>query len=274
VPVRRVVVDDSRYSGPSVNPAWEAGDIPSDYASPITAVMVDGGRASPSAVIRSSTPDLDAGRALAAQLGVPGAPVTRGTAPPTARVLGTVRSAPMPVLIGQMLQQSDNVIAECLARQVAVASHQPASFDGAATAVRSTLAALGVDVGAGLHDGSGLATTDRVAAAALVDVLRLIVSPEHPQLHPVVAGLPVAAWSGTLADRFLSGSAAGGAGVVRAKTGTLTGVSALAGLVHDRSGRLLAFALLADQVPATGTAAAEAALDRIAATLAACGCTS
>jgi D-alanyl-D-alanine carboxypeptidase/D-alanyl-D-alanine-endopeptidase (penicillin-binding protein 4) len=83
--------------------------------------------------------------------------------------------------------------------------------------------------------------------------------------------LPVAAWSGTLADRYVGSS---GAGVVRAKTGTLTSVSTLAGLVQDKGGRLLAFALMADRVgpSAADTDAAEAALDRVASTLASCGC--
>ncbi|MDT4935178.1 MAG: hypothetical protein QOK11_3070, partial [Pseudonocardiales bacterium] len=91
----------------------------------------------------------------------------------------------------------------------------------------------------------------------------------------IVTALPVAAWSGTLSGRYLRGSGAtAGAGVVRAKTGTLTSVSSLAGFVHDADGRLLAFAVLADHVaPGDGpTAAAEAALDRIAAALAGCGC--
>jgi D-alanyl-D-alanine carboxypeptidase/D-alanyl-D-alanine-endopeptidase (penicillin-binding protein 4) len=86
----------------------------------------------------------------------------------------------------------------------------------------------------------------------------------------LIAALPVAAWSGTLASRYVTGSARAGAGLVRAKTGTLTGVSALAGTVHDRSGELLAFAFIADR--AADKTAAEPALDAIAARLAGCGC--
>ncbi|MCW2707348.1 MAG: D-alanyl-D-alanine carboxypeptidase/D-alanyl-D-alanine-endopeptidase, partial [Frankiales bacterium] len=62
------------------------------------------------------------------------------------------------------------------------------------------------------------------------------------------------------------------AGDVRAKTGTLDGVSALAGLVTTRTGGVLAFDITADRVPVGGTTAAEAALDRVATAMAACGC--
>ena len=270
VPVSRIVVDDSLFTGLPASPAWAQSDIPSDYAAPITAALADGGRDTPGAVIRSLTPDLAAGSRLAALLGSPDLPVTRGTAPVGARTIGTVRSAPVSTLVAQMLQTSDNVIAECLARQVALATHGQPSFTGAAAAVRTTLAGAGVDPGTGLLDGSGLAATDRVSTASLTAVLRLAAGNDHPELHALVAGLPVAAWTGTLTDRYLSGSTARGAGVVRAKTGTLTGVSSLAGLVHDADGRLLAFAFIADKVPAT--APAEAALDHIAAALSACGC--
>jgi D-alanyl-D-alanine carboxypeptidase/D-alanyl-D-alanine-endopeptidase (penicillin-binding protein 4) len=123
-----------------------------------------------------------------------------------------------------------------------------------------------------MFDGSGLAASDRLDAATLTGVLRLAVT--TPRLHPLLAGLPVAGWSGTLDNRYLSGTAASAAGDVRAKTGTLTAVSTLAGVVHTRSGRLLVFAFLADRVPPSyaGTTAADAALDRVAAALASCGC--
>lgn len=273
--VTRIVVDDSLFAGPSVSPDWAPEDVPSDYASAITAVIADGGRATPRAAIRSATPDLAAGRELAAALGIAAAPVTRGTAPPGAKPLAAVNSPPLSVLVEQMLQSSDNVIAECLARQVALATAKPASFTGAAAAIRSTLAGLGVDPGAGMRDGSGLAADDRVSPAALAGVLRLVVGAAHPALHDIVTALPVAAWSGTLTDRYLPDStSARGAGVVRAKTGTLTAVSSLAGIVHDADGRVLVFALIADAVPpgVEATRAAEAALDRLAATLAGCGC--
>jgi D-alanyl-D-alanine carboxypeptidase/D-alanyl-D-alanine-endopeptidase (penicillin-binding protein 4) len=266
-----IVVDDSLFTGPTVSPAWADEDVPSDYASAITAALIDGGRAAPDDAERSAEPDLAAGRVLAAALGRPGLPVSRGRAPAAGQVLASVSSAPIGTLVEQMLQTSDNVIAECLARQVALAEHQPASFTGSARAIRAVLTRLGVDPGAGLVDGSGLAASDRLSAATLAEVLRLVASPARPELHAVVAALPVAAWSGTLSDRYLSGAAHRAAGLVRAKTGTLTGVSTLAGTVHDRSGRLLAFAFMADRT-SEDEAAAEEALDAIAAKLASCGC--
>ncbi len=264
VTARRIVVDDSLFRGPTVNPAWAPEDVPSDYASAITSVMADGGRAAPQDGIRSATPDLDAGHELAAALGRRSLPVVRGTAPPGARPVAQVLSAPIGTLIEQMLQNSDNVIAEVLARRVAFAEHQQASFAGAALAVRAALRRLGVDPGAGMVDGSGLAAKDRLTPATLAALVRVVAV--RPALRTVLSALPVAAWSGTLVDRYLRGAAHAGAGVVRAKTGTLTGVATLAGTVHDRSGRLLAFALMSHSDAAS--VVADAALDKVVAKLA------
>jgi D-alanyl-D-alanine carboxypeptidase/D-alanyl-D-alanine-endopeptidase (penicillin-binding protein 4) len=272
VPVRRIDVDGSLFTGAGVSQYWAPDDVPSGYAAPIVATMVDGGRDAPAARIRSTAPDLAAGRALAAALHLPAAAVSRAEAPAAGRVLASVRSAPIGTLVTQMLQASDNVIAECLARQVAVAEHQPASFAGAALAVRIALRQLALPIASGLVDGSGLAARDRLSPDTLTRVLTLATG--RPRLRGVLDALPVAGWSGTLAGRYLSGSARAGAGLVRAKTGTLTSVSTLAGLVQDRDGRLLAFAVMADRVGPSGadTEAAEAALDAVAARLAACGC--
>lgn len=101
--------------------------------------------------------------------------------------------------------------------------------------------------------------------------LRLLLhasSPDHPALRPVVTGLPVAAFTGTLSNRYRGQSA--GAGAVRAKTGTLTGVNTLAGTVVDADGRLLVFSFMT-----TGTTdpqGAQEALDKLASAVANCGC--
>jgi D-alanyl-D-alanine carboxypeptidase/D-alanyl-D-alanine-endopeptidase (penicillin-binding protein 4) len=269
VAVTKVLVDDSLFSGPSVSPSWQREDVPTSYESAITAVMADGGRSSPPAVIRSSSPDLAAGAALASDLGLPAHDVVRGKAPAGASRLASVQSATYGELVEQMLQQSDNVIAECLARQVAVAKHLPASFLGGAAAVRAVLSGLGVAIGSGMTDGSGLAPGDRLSPVALIAILRLALSAAHPALAHVITDLPVAGWDGTLATRYTSGPAAAGAGAVRAKTGTLTSVSTLAGIVTTAAGRVLVFSFVADAVgpSAADTSAAEAALDVMAAAL-------
>ncbi len=266
--VTQIVVADGLFAGPSVSPAWQAADVPSDYASAITALMADGGRPTPDATVRSATPDLAAGAALATDLGLPATAVITGSAPAGAVVLARVNSAPLGELIQQMLLQSDNVIAECLARQVALATGAPASFTGAAAAIHAVLAAHGVEIGAGMLDGSGLAASDRLTPSSLVAVLRLVTG--TGALHVIAADLPVAGWDGTLQDRFANPPAQLAAGDVRAKTGTLTGVSTLAGFATTQDGRLLDFSLVADGVgvPGWSTAAAEAALDQVAAALA------
>jgi D-alanyl-D-alanine carboxypeptidase/D-alanyl-D-alanine-endopeptidase (penicillin-binding protein 4) len=123
--------------------------------------------------------------------------------------------------------------------------------------------------GVRLYDASGLSRDDRVTPRALVALLRLVTE-GNPILAPLSAALPVAGFTGTLADRYHSKATSEGAGVVRAKTGTLAGVSALAGQVVDADGRLLVFAFLADHVPLP--APAEQALDRLATSLSGCGC--
>jgi D-alanyl-D-alanine carboxypeptidase/D-alanyl-D-alanine-endopeptidase (penicillin-binding protein 4) len=268
--VSRVVVDSSLFSGPAMAPTWNPADVRGGYIAPITATMVDAGRQD-GLRARSGTPDLEAGRALAAALGVPKAPVIRGRAPAGAPTLAEVSSQPVPRLVEQMLLASDNVLAEALARQVATAEGQPASFAGAVAATRTVLARLGMPAGDGLVDGSGLSTRDRVTPALLAALLRTAAGAD-PRLHALVPGLPVSGYLGTLDGRYRTGPAALAAGQVRAKTGTLDGVSSLAGLVRGADGRLLVFAVVADRVPVGATLPAEAALDDVAAALTTCGC--
>jgi D-alanyl-D-alanine carboxypeptidase/D-alanyl-D-alanine-endopeptidase (penicillin-binding protein 4) len=270
--VTRVVVDSSLFAGPGMAPTWDPRDVTGGYITPVSATMVDAGRQD-GLRARSTTPDLEAGQALAAALGAPTAAVVRGTAPPGAATLAEVESPPVPRLVERMLLDSDNVLAEVLSRQIAIAEGTPASFQGAADATRTVLSRLRLPAGGDhLLDGSGLSAQDKVTPALLAGVLRVATGSSDPRLHALVPGLPISGYLGTLDDRYRTGAAALAAGEVRAKTGTLDGVSSLAGLVRGADGRLLVFAVVADRVPVGGTLPAEAALDVVAAALAGCGC--
>ncbi len=187
-------------------------------------------------------------------------------------MLATVQSPPLSAVVGLMLEESNNVIAENLARHVAIATGQQASFSGGAAAVTSVLRGLGVSGDLSVVDGSGLSPDDRIAPSVLIQLIRLAAS--HPRLRPVLTGLPVEGFSGTLSrggSVFGLGGKAG-FGVVRAKTGNLNTVAALAGTAYARNGELLAFAVMADRIPAAGLAAAATTMVDLAATLAGCGC--
>lgn len=270
-PVDTVLVDIGIYGGETLAPGWFPDDVGDGYVAPIEPVMLDGGRLRPleDESPRSPTPALDTGRALAVALGADPAAVTLGTAAPEAAPLASVESAPLRDRLGQMISLSDNVLAEAIGRELAVASGSAPTFQGAVDTAVRTLEGAGFDLsGVVLRDLSGLSIDNLIPARVLDGVIAAAAGPDRPALRPMLDYLPVAGATGTLADRYGSTNRAG-AGWVRAKTGTLSLVSGLAGYVVDTDGRVLSFALLSnDRSPAE----ARPALDAVAAVLRGCGC--
>jgi serine-type D-Ala-D-Ala carboxypeptidase/endopeptidase (penicillin-binding protein 4) len=284
----RLGYDTALFSGPDMAQGWTDSLISTGNVTPIVSLEADQGRLTPSGALEDSDDAVNfrprttdpAGltvAAFAALLAKDGITVT-GTpaetaAPASAPVLASVSSPPLAAIADQMLQESNNVIAENLARHVAIALGLPATFAGAAGANLAELRRLGITTPISLVDGSGLSPQDAIAPETLVRVLSLAVG--TPKLRGALTGLPVAGFSGTLSA---GGSVFGGIGgpargVVRAKTGNLATVASLAGLVYDRSGDLLLFAIMAPRVPSADQLQQAAdALDSAAAGLATCGC--
>ncbi|MEV0141287.1 MULTISPECIES: D-alanyl-D-alanine carboxypeptidase/D-alanyl-D-alanine endopeptidase [Streptomyces] len=266
----RLTYDISRYTGPVLHPI-----SPNENIAPVTALMVNEGRVNDTdrgPAKRTEDPAGDAARTFAATLKKAGVKVTgaprEARAADEARTVATHRSAPLAALVERTLTNSDNDIAEALARQTAIAKGESASFAGARRAVTNELRKLKVPVaGARFADGSGLDRKDRVTPALLTALLARVADPDRPGLRPVLTGLPIAGFSGTLGGRYAPD--AEGTGLIRAKTGTLLGVNSLAGTVVDRQGRLLAFAFLASG--SRHATEAEPALDALATALAGTG---
>ncbi|MCL2454995.1 MAG: D-alanyl-D-alanine carboxypeptidase/D-alanyl-D-alanine-endopeptidase [Micrococcales bacterium] len=267
----RLGVDDSLFSGPTTAPGWSPSYVPDGYAAPVTALAVHIAKIDPSKEYgaRHADPSLAAGAVFADRLTEQGITVTgratRTSAPADAPRLGQVDSAPLRDVVGYFLLTSDNTVTEVVARLVAVSQGAPASFEGAGEAMLSVISGLGVDTtGARLADASGLAAGSSVTATMMAQVVLRATSVEHPALRDVIVSLPVAGLTGTLHDRFVTSDARG---LVRAKTGSLPGVSSLAGTVVAAEGRALVFVVMTDEAP-NGTAA-RPAIDRFVTALAA-----
>ena len=277
IDVKRIVLDTDYWTGPDLADGWQTADIrgtpgsAQGFITRMSPLMVDGDREDPANEnsIRTGDPTNTAGKALARLLGTPDLPMVEGSAPEGGTVIAQVSSQPMSVLLAQALENSDNVLAEALARQVAIARGAPPSFDGATAAILEALEALKIDtIGVEMSDGSGLSTKDRVPPAVMAQIMSLAVTGQPPALQNLLTGLPVAGVSGSLADRYQDDGSSAGAGWVRAKTGSLEVTYALTGYVPDVDGRILVFAFVSNGVGA-GT---RPALDALAAGLRGCGC--
>jgi D-alanyl-D-alanine carboxypeptidase/D-alanyl-D-alanine-endopeptidase (penicillin-binding protein 4) len=266
--------DTSLFDGPAIAPGWDVDYPALGIAAPVSPLTVDRSRL---AGTEARQPDparaaADAFRALLADRGVTVSDVTAGAG--TGPVIATTTSEPVATMVETMLTESDNDMSEILAHLAGAKATGVGSFASGSEATLATMQSLGIPVsGAVFVDGSGLSYDDIASPLTLASALALTAGPEAPAwTWPVVLGLPVAGLTGTLDDRFIGPDTRDAAGFVRAKTGTLIGVSTLAGTVVDADGRLLAFALMSDQT--TDVDASRVVLDRAAAALAACGCRS
>jgi len=269
-----VAVDTSDFPGPSYPAAWPSYPLTMGYAGRVEGIAInigkkDGVPASEYGA-RDKEPALRALEALAADLRDRGYDVTvagKASGASGSEEVARVASAPLSAVVTEFLRYSDNTVAEQTARVLGLEVGGAATPAGAASATAETLGSLGVPVdGLQLYDGAGFSDKNRVAPATLVG--SLTAARTAPHLSQLLTYLPLSGLEGTVNKRFRGTPAAG---FLRAKTGSLTGVTALAGVVTTADGRQLAFATLLDGMP-YGQARPIAAIDEFVNALAQCGC--
>lgn len=260
--VTQVLIDNSVWSGPEFLPGWDETDIDAGFIAPMQPAMIHGGRlgeVESGDVPRSHTPAFALAQALGQELGVSTIGVTQ-LAEAETDTLYTIESPPLEERLRAMMEDSDNVMAEAIGREVAIKRGTGNDAAAATQAVLEVLAEAGLDTSTtSIGDTCGLSVHNRIPAKLLAQIMDLAVKDEA--LRPLLEVLPVAGGSGTLASRFLGDP---GRGVVRAKTGTLTGTSALTGVVTAPSGHIYSFGMISNDADVLGQ---RRALDRIASAL-------
>ncbi|MBX3067885.1 MAG: D-alanyl-D-alanine carboxypeptidase [Cryobacterium sp.] len=247
-PITNVILD-STYWNPSDkwDPTWQRSEQTTGYHSEVTALMVDGDRADPQKMTspRSTDPITRAGDAFVAALNL-GTPVTMSTGSALAGkpLLAEVKSQPLKVLIGQMLLNSDNTLAEMIARVASKDSGGGGTSASLASVIPAALTTYGLDTtGVTIRDGSGLSDQNLVSPLFAAQLMAKVYSGAQG-LDVIKAGLPVAGKTGSLASRF-GGANAVARGKVVAKTGWINSARTLAGWVTAEDGSVLAFAFYA-----------------------------
>jgi serine-type D-Ala-D-Ala carboxypeptidase/endopeptidase (penicillin-binding protein 4) len=256
----RVFGDESAFDGLRGPPSEGFGT--SIWVGPLSALTYNRGFTGRRRPLFQAQPPMYAAKAFTQALRRRGVRVRRsarvGLTPPAASLLSSWNSPGMSDLITRMNVPSDNFIAETLIKAMGMRFASVGTTAAGASVVRATAATLGARTYA--VDGSGLSRANRTSPRAVVSLLTAMA--EGELFEPFAASLPVAGRTGTLHDR-MRGTAARDA--CRAKTGTLSNVSGLAGYCQTRDGGYVAFAFLMNRVYPTG---ARRLQDRMTAALA------
>ncbi len=236
-----IVVDDHVFDERRYNPAWPTSYRTDGEIGPIGALSVDSGWSNPSARSASGEdPALAAGASFARLLrdrGVKVSGVSTGRAAQGDSTVAEIKSPRLDEIVASILSASNNHGAEMLVKAVSADAGNTGSTADGIDLVKKRLKALGVSLkGLVMLDGSGLARQDAVSCTTLRGILHL---GERERTQVIKTGLAVAGVRGTLAPRLAGTDLVGH---LVAKTGTLNGVSALAGRLDVR--RPLVFALI------------------------------
>jgi len=259
-----LIADEHLFDARRLGPGWPS--YYRAYSSPLSALVTNQNYSGNARAAYVSSPPIAAAQRVKAALKGVGVShvggLTVGVTPPSARQIGSATSPPLPVILRAMNLASDNFIAETLMKGVgAHASGRGTTVAGTArtAAVLGARGVLGPDDR--LADGSGLSRANRLAASSLV---RLIADADSDPTWgaALISSMPRGG-EGTLVRRFTSGPATKR---VRAKTGYLNGVSAMAGRVVSRGGERYAFALIMNSSDILG---ARTVQDRVVTLLAA-----
>jgi D-alanyl-D-alanine carboxypeptidase/D-alanyl-D-alanine-endopeptidase (penicillin-binding protein 4) len=269
-------IDDSLFSEPRIAPAVPAGEQ-RIFVAPVASMAVNQARADNSksdSAPRVTDPAMTTAQVFTQAMAehgitVDGRPSRVEGSVATIPEIARVESATIHEITEWAMQRSDNTITEVLARLVAHRMGLPTSAEGSVEAIKAVMAQLGVDMtGANLVDLSGLGRGSALTPRQLNDVVNVaIVGP--PRLRELANGMPIGGMTGTLTERFVGHNYA--TGFVRAKTGSLPGVTALNGTVVTANNRMLLFAVVADQTPGPGQWGARQALDAFVSSLASLG---
>jgi serine-type D-Ala-D-Ala carboxypeptidase/endopeptidase (penicillin-binding protein 4) len=216
-----------------------------------------------------SAPSRYAGEVLAVALAHQGITLGRskvktGTVPKKARVVATHHSPPVSVLVRSVNKFSNNFMAEQILKTLADPS-SPATFSAALGRVRQWLATHGMtSQELRLGNGSGLYDTNRLTTAQLTTLLG-IVHRDFRISSDYLASLAVMGADGTTRRRLRDTDVSRW---VRAKTGTLDGVSALSGYAGADGRKPIAFSIVFNDLRRGDAARARAVQNRIAELLA------
>jgi D-alanyl-D-alanine carboxypeptidase/D-alanyl-D-alanine-endopeptidase (penicillin-binding protein 4) len=282
VPITKIILDDSFFSGEAWNPDWPAKYRTLGYVSNITAIQADGDRVQPNRLIssysfrRGKDPVLTAGEALRASLGerAVNAELVVGKTPTDAYVISEVQSQDMrQSWLGHMLTHSDNTGAEFIARHAAKAAGLEGSIAGANKVIKQSLRELGLKPKPlVIRDASGLSNENKVHSKLLAELMVKVAKAENG-LDVLTQWMPIAGETGTLRYRF-QGKSAIARGNVIAKTGYIPGLYGLSGIVNASDGSRLAFAVFARADSENGlsvTYTAQGAIDRVVTRFYSCG---
>jgi len=179
-----------------------------------------------------------------------------GTAPDREPLM-KFASEPLTAALTRLNKYSNNLMTRNLFLTLGAEAYgAPATLDKGARAVREALMSRGVSTHKlVLENGSGLSRIERLSADALNQLLRAAYN--SPLFAEFQASLPIVALDGTLKRRFNGSAFAGNAHL---KTGTLRGVSALAGYVYTAHGQRVSFIMLVNHPNAGRSEAAQRTL--------------